>query len=97
MISLGANGNIKTYGMKYFILDEEKDLPEIQTSDLTTGSTAFVIATSAHYMLNSSKKWVKVNLGSSSPGGGGDNPGGGGDTPGEDDNPDVEYDGGDIL
>lgn len=90
MVSLGANGNIKTYGMKHFILDEEKDLPEIQTSDLTTGSTAFVIATSAHYMLNSSKKWVKVNLGSSSPGGGGD-------TPGEDDNPDVEYDGGDIL
>lgn len=76
--------------MKHFILDETADLKNVKINDeLAVGSTIFVIATSEHYMLNSSKKWIKVNLGS-----GGNS---GGDTPGEDDEPSVEYDGGDVL
>lgn len=70
MVSLGANGNIKTYGMKHFICDVATDISNIETADLAVGSTVFVIATSAHYMLNSSKQWIQINLGS----GGGDTP-----------------------
>lgn len=69
--------------MKHFICDVATDISNIETTDLAVGSTIFVIATSAHYMLNSSKQWIKVNLSSGG--------GGGSDTPG------VEYNGGDIL
>ena len=67
--------------MKHFILDTVADISNVNTSDLAVGSTIFVIANSAHYMLNSSKQWISVNLGSGS-GGGGTN---------------VEYNGGDII
>ena len=87
MVTIGANGNVKTYGIKHFILDTNDDLPTIATEKLHTGSTVFVISSSEHYMLNSSKKWIKVNLGSGSGEGGG----------GGDDTPDIEYDGGDVV
>lgn len=86
MVTIGANGNVETYGIKHFILDTNNDLPTIATEKLHMGSTVFIINSSEHYMLNSSKKWIKVNLDS-----GGGSGGGGSDTP------EVEYDGGDVV
>ena len=68
-----------TYGLKDFVVDVFDDIKTINTTDLATGSTAFVIETSEHYMLNSKKEWVKVNLGSSR---------------NDPDNDDIIYDGG---
>ena len=90
MVTIGANGNVKAYGIKHFILDTPADLKDVATENLSTGSTVFVISTSEHYMLNSSKSWIKVNLGSGSSGGSGD------DTP-DSGNDSIEYDGGDVL
>ena len=68
-----------TYGLKDYVVDKFDDIKTINTTDLATGSTAFVIETSEHYMLNSKKEWIKVNLGSSK---------------NDPDNYDIIYDGG---
>jgi hypothetical protein len=67
MISIGANRNKKAYGIKHYNLDTESDLQLINTDREAMGTTAFVIETSQHYMINGSKQWKKI---STSTGGG---------------------------
>lgn len=45
---------------KSFILDAEADLASLPTSNIPTGSTAFVIATSTVYMINSNGEWTSI-------------------------------------
>jgi hypothetical protein len=69
MISIGANRNKKSYGIKHYNLDTEADLATINVNREIMGTTAFVIETSQRYMLNGSKEWKKINsLGGSEPG-----------------------------
>lgn len=86
MFNLISTSGKAAYGVKEFSLDLESDLSSIDVSDCSPGSVAFIIENSKYFMLNSSKKWVKVNLAT---GGGGGSPGGGGDSPEE-----VNYNGG---
>ena len=60
------------YGVKDFIVDTPADLADLptDTKKVKVGSQAFVISTSERFMLNSKGIWVKVNLETSSPGGG---------------------------
>lgn len=78
-----ANGT--TFNMvKKFVVDTFKDVAEIDTQQISPGSTAFVIETSKTYMLNNKYKWIEVQLtGGSS---------GGGTTP----SGDIIYEGGEI-
>lgn len=52
-----------TYGLKDYVVDVFEDIKTINTINLATGSTVFVIETSEYYMLNSTREWVKVSLG----------------------------------
>ena len=83
MFNLISTSGKTAYGVKEFALDLESDLASIDVSDCNPGSVAFIIENSKYYMLNSSKKWVTVQLAS----GGGS--GTGGDQPEE-----VIYNGG---
>ena len=107
MVTIGANGNKITYGIKHYNVDTEDDRLAIHVFNLTPGTTAFVIENSKYYMLNGSRKWVEITpfgKGSSSSGGqdGGDiddNPDGDGpNTPNPPDSGDDDgiYDGGDL-
>ena len=89
MYSISANRNKVAYDTKKFIVDFVSDIPTLPT-DCAPGSTAFVIESSTHYMLNNYKQWVEVELGSS----GGSSGGGTGD--GDDVITNVIYDGGVI-
>ena len=91
MISIGANGNKISYGIKHYNMDTTEDLINFPRHLEQMGCTCFVISTSKYYMLNSKLEWVEIN-----PYGSGNNPGGGGggDTPGEGEH--VVYDGGDV-
>lgn len=66
MISVGANRNRKAYGIKHYNIDTEQDLQHIDVDYEIMGTTAFVIETSQHYMLNGSKEWKKIKVGSGS-------------------------------
>ena len=72
MVQINANGNTPTYGVKHFTLDTTADLATIDKTNLVMGSTAFVISSSEKYMLNSSKQWIKINVGGTGGGGGGE-------------------------
>lgn len=61
MITIGANGNKITYGIKHYNLDDETDLQRLPVADEYMGCTCFVISTSKYYMLNSKKEWVEIN------------------------------------
>lgn len=79
-----ANGS--TFNMvKKFVIDSFNEIYDIDTSQLSPGSTAFDISSSKTYMLNNKKQWIKVqfngNYDSGTPG-----------VPGED----VVYDGGGV-
>ena len=87
MYSLISNRGIYNIALKEYIVDFETDIVEVPT-DAPAGSKCFVIENSVTYMLNHQKKWVKVNLPSSS---GGSTPGG--DTPSGEE---VIYEGGVI-
>ena len=56
---------IGNYGVKHYNADTYNDIALIPVEDAMPGSTVFVIDTSSYYMLNSEKRWVSVNLGSS--------------------------------
>ena len=90
MISVGANRNRKAYGIKHYNIDTEQDLHDIDVDYEIMGTTAFVIETSQHYMLNGSKEWKKIKVGSGS-GGSNDEIYDGGGVEGED-----IYDGGGV-
>ena len=84
-----ANGS--TFNMvKKFVIDSFNEIYEINTSQLSPGSTAFDISSSKTYMLNNKKQWIEVQIGSS--GGGTDYDGG---TPGTSGG-DIIYDGGGV-
>nr|DAO45143.1 MAG TPA: hypothetical protein [Caudoviricetes sp.] len=84
-----ANGS--TFNMvKKFVIDTFNEIYEIDTSQLSPGSTAFDISSSKTYMLNNKKQWIEVQIGSS--GGGTDYDGG---TPGTSGG-DIIYDGGGV-
>ncbi len=82
-----ANGS--TFNMvKKFVIDSFNEIYDIDTSQLSPGSTAFDISSSKTYMLNNKKQWIEVQIGTGSGSGGG---GGGGGTSGE-----IIYEGGEI-
>ncbi len=82
-----ANGS--TFNMvKKFVIDSFNEIYDIDTSQLSPGSTAFDISSSKTYMLNNKKQWIEVQVGTGSGSGGG---GGGGGTSGE-----IIYEGGEI-
>ena len=84
-----ANGS--TFNMvKKFVIDSFNEIYEIDTSQLSPGSTAFDISSSKTYMLNNKKQWIEVQIGSS--GGGTDYDRG---TPGASGG-DIIYDGGGV-
>ena len=84
-----ANGS--TFNMvKKFVIDSFNEIYEIDTSQLSPGSTAFDISSSKTYMLNNKKQWIEVQIGSS--GGGTEYDGG---TPGTSGG-DIIYDGGGV-
>ena len=79
-----ANGS--TFNMvKKFVIDSFNEIYDIDTSQLSPGSTAFDISSSKTYMLNNKKQWIQVQV---STGGGSSGVGG---TSGE-----VIYEGGEI-
>ena len=89
MISIGANGEKITYGIKHFNVDTNEDL-KLLTKKYKMGTTCFVIETSKYYMSNGKNQWVEINpygksSGSSS----------GGTAPSPDD--DIIYDGGEVI
>ena len=84
-----ANGS--TFNMvKKFVIDSFNEIYDIDTSQLSPGSTAFDISSSKTYILNNKKQWIEVQIGSS--GGGTDYDGG---TPGTSGG-DIFYDGGGV-
>ena len=84
-----ANGSTLNM-VKKFVIDSFNEIYEIDTSQLSPGSTAFDISSSKTYMLNNKKQWIEVQIGSS--GGGTDYDGG---TPGTSGG-DIFYDGGGV-
>ena len=86
MISIGANGNRKAYGIKHYNLDTEVELIKLSPIKLAMGTTAFIIENSKHYMVNGSHEWKEVNPKGNNPGGG--------DIPDIDE--EVIYDGGGV-
>lgn len=59
-ISIYSNSNKISYGVKHYNLRQVEDLLKIDTKSLATGSTAFIMNTSKHYMLNSKKMWIEI-------------------------------------
>ncbi len=85
-----ANGS--TYNsVKKFVIDTFNEIYDINTSQLSPGSTAFDISTSTTYMLNNKFQWIQVEI---SGGAGGDKTydGGNAGTSGGD----IVYDGGGV-
>ena len=63
-----ANGS--TFNMvKKFVIDSFNEIYDIDTSQLSPGSTAFDISSSKTYVLNNKKQWIQVQVGT---GGSGD-------------------------
>lgn len=76
-----ANGSTFN-AVKKFVVDTFNEIYDINISQISPGSTAFVIATSKTYMLNNKRNWIEVQLTGGTSGGGGDD--------------DVIYDGGGV-
>ena len=55
-----------TYNLKELIVDTYDDIASIDVRKVAPGSTAFVIDSSEHYMLNNKYQWVKVDIGGGS-------------------------------
>ena len=65
-----ANGS--TFNMvKRFVIDSFSEIYDIDTSQLSPGSTAFDISSNKTYMLNNKKQWIQVQVNT---GGGGSQP-----------------------
>lgn len=66
MFSVYSNAGKITYGQKVWVADSENDIATMPTNG-QAGDLVFCIETSQYYMLNHSKTWCEVELGSSSP------------------------------
>jgi hypothetical protein len=88
-MSIYSNGHRVAYGIKHYDLDSIEDLKSINKSNLTPGSTIFIIDSSKYYKLNNKKQWIEIY-----PYGKNNIPGGGSDDDPDFDNP--IYDGGSI-
>ena len=56
-----ANGS--TFNMvKKFVIDSFNEIYEIDTSQLSPGSTAFDISSNKTYMLNNKKQWIEIQV-----------------------------------
>lgn len=53
------------YNVKHYTVDEFDDMKKLPTSG-AAGSTAFVVLTSQHFMLNNKRQWVEIIPGGSS-------------------------------
>lgn len=85
-----ANGS--TYNsVKKFVIDTFNEIYEINTSQLSPGSTAFDISTSKTYMLNNKYQWIEIQTSGGSSG----NTDYDGGNPGESGG-DIIYDGGGV-
>lgn len=65
MINLTKFAGRTAYNVKEYTVDTESDIADLPT-DIAPGSTAFVISTSATYMLNSNGSWNQVVISSGS-------------------------------
>ena len=64
-----ANGS--TFNIvKKFVIDSFNEIYEIDTSQLSPGSTVFDISSSKTYMLNNKKQWIEVQIGTGGGSGG---------------------------
>ena len=96
MITIGANGQKISYGIKHYNLDTAADLEKLNPAGEQMGTTCFIIDKSKYYMINGQKEWIEIaplgKLISSESGGG--------NFPGEDEDGDgyidIIYDGGVI-
>ena len=107
MITIGANGQKISYGIKHYNLDTATDLEKLNPVREQMGTTCFIIENSKYYMVNGQKEWIEVtpfgttsssNDNGNNPGEGtnpddGENPGGGSNPDGSED---VNWDGGRI-
>ena len=77
MISIGANGQRISYGIKHYNVDTKAELDALVLTLEVMGTTAFVIETSKYYMLNGNKQLIEIEpfgTGNSGSGGGSDTP-----------------------
>lgn len=82
-----ANGS--TFNMvKKFVIDSFNEIYDIDTSQLSPGSTAFDISSSKTYMLNNKKQWIEIKTSGGDTGYDGGSPGQSGG--------DIIYDGGGV-
>lgn len=82
-----ANGS--TFNMvKKFVIDSFNEIYDIDTSQLSPGSTAFDISSSKTYMLNNKKQWIEIKTGNGDTNYDGGSPGQSGG--------DIIYDGGGV-
>lgn len=63
-------GGHEAYKLKYFMVDTEKDITEINIEDCSMGSLAKAIDTGRTYILNSKDEWIKQPLSSTNSGSG---------------------------
>ena len=91
MYKITANGDKPAHGVKEYLINTKADLEDIKlTNSVASGSKAFASNEDQWYVLDLSRKWVKMTA--AGPGGGS---GGGEDDPVVD--PDnVIYEGGDL-
>lgn len=61
MYSLISHRGIYNEAIKKYIVDHKADMSQLPT-DISPGSTCFVIEDSTNYMLNHQSQWVKINL-----------------------------------
>lgn len=59
MISTIKQNGATSPNVNEYIIDEEADVVKLP-NDISAGSTAFVAATGAVYMLNNKKEWVMI-------------------------------------
>ena len=60
MITIGANGQHISYGIKHYNVDTVQELASLDPTYEQMGTTAFVIENSKYYMLNGSKQWKEI-------------------------------------
>lgn len=59
MISFLSNNGKEAYGLTTYVVDTKDDIANLPKNE-TMGSTAFCIADSSVYMIDSEGKWVEI-------------------------------------